>query len=108
MLPDEPPGDIAPLFAVERARLLELLRAMGDTDWHKPSPCPGWTVLGLCCHLLGDDFALLSRHRDHHHGTPSPEGLAEAEFIVWLDDLQAEWVRAARRLSPRLVVDLLE
>ena len=25
----------------------------------------------------------------------------------WLDELQAEWVRAARRLSPRLVTDLL-
>jgi len=27
--------------------------------------------------------------------------------VAWLDELQAEWVRAARRLSPRLVTDLL-
>ena len=107
MIPDEPPGDVAKLLATERARLLDMLAAMGETDWHKPTPCPEWTVLGLCCHLLGDDLGLLSRHRDHHHGTPPPGGSSEVEFVEWLDTLQVEWVRATRRLSPRLVVDLL-
>jgi uncharacterized protein (TIGR03083 family) len=102
-----PPAARAALLATERARLLELLATVTDEDWARPSPCPEWTVLGLCCHLVGDDFSLLSRHRDRHHGTPAPDGLGEAEFIDWLDDLQVEWVRAARRLSPRLVVDLL-
>jgi hypothetical protein len=37
-----------------------------------------------------------------------PEGLSEQEFISWLDELQTEWVHAARRLSPHLVTDLLE
>jgi hypothetical protein len=57
--------------------------------------------------LLGDDFGLLARRRDHYMGTPPPEGLTEDEFIDWLDDLQMEWVRAGRRMSPRLVVELL-
>jgi uncharacterized protein (TIGR03083 family) len=105
--PAEHPVEIAPLFAAERSRLLELLAAVTDEEWRRPSPCPGWTVLGLGCHLVGDDFSLLSGHRDRHHGTPAPDGLAEAEFIDWIDELQVEWVHAARRLSPRLVVDLL-
>jgi uncharacterized protein (TIGR03083 family) len=88
--------------------LSELLGGLEPDDWQRPSPCPGWTVLGLCCHLLGDDLGLLSRQRDSYHGTPSPEGLSEAEFVTWLDDLQAEWVRAARRISPRLVTELLD
>jgi hypothetical protein len=58
--------------------------------------------------LLGDDLSVLAGHRDHHRGTPAPEGLDEEGFIRWLDELQIEWVRAMRRLSPRLVVDLLE
>jgi hypothetical protein len=41
-------------------------------------------------------------------GTRPPEGLSESEFIDWLDELQIEWVRAARRLSPPLVVEMLE
>ena len=27
--------------------------------------------------------------------------------MAWLDELQAEWIRAVRRLSPRIVADLL-
>jgi uncharacterized protein (TIGR03083 family) len=101
------PGDVAALFATERAFLLDELGALVGYDWSKPTPCPQWTVLELCCHLVGDDFSLLSRHRDHHHGTLPPDGSDDVAFIDWLDNLQMEWVQAARRLSPRLVVDLL-
>ncbi len=106
VIPTEPEHDYAALFTVERDRLGKLLAGLSAEDWQRPSPCPGWSVLGLCCHLLGDDFGTLARHRDGHYGTPSPEGAAEGEFIAWLDDMQAEWVRASRRLSPRLVTEL--
>ena len=102
-----PPTDVPPLFEAERVRLLGLLSELSEADWRLPTPCPGWTVLGLACHLLGDDFGLLARRRDAHLGTPPPEGTDEAAFIEWLDDLQMAWVIAARRLSPRLVVELL-
>jgi uncharacterized protein (TIGR03083 family) len=98
---------VAPLSDIERARLLECLRHLRDEDWQRASPCPGWTVLGLVAHLLGNDVGLLSRRRDHYLGTPPPDGLSEDEFIDWLDDLQQEWVRAARRISPRLLVEFL-
>jgi uncharacterized protein (TIGR03083 family) len=106
--PTEPPADIARLLGIERARLSDLLAGLERADWDRPSPCPGWTVLGLCCHLVGDDLSALSRHRDDYHGTPAPQDAGEAEFVAWLDDLQAEWVRAVRRLSPRVVAGLLE
>jgi uncharacterized protein (TIGR03083 family) len=107
MLPAEPSYDYASLFAVERDRLIELLAGLRAADWALPSPCPGWSILGLCCHLLGDDLGFLARHRDGHYGTVPPEGATGDEFITWLDDMQAEWVRAARRLSPRLATELL-
>jgi uncharacterized protein (TIGR03083 family) len=105
--PVDPPIEVAPLFAAERVKLIDLLGGLGKTDWHRPTPCPQWTVLGLACHLLGGDLGLLARRRDRHFGTPPPERATEDEFIAWLDDLQLEWVRAARRLSPRLVTELL-
>jgi uncharacterized protein (TIGR03083 family) len=105
--PAEPPEDYAGLLALERDRLSQLLAGLQAADWERPSPCPGWSVLGLCCHLLGDDLGLLARHRDGYYGTPAPGGTTESEFVAWLDELQAEWVRAARRLSPRLVTELL-
>ena len=99
-------ADVPSLFAVERGRLILLLASLAAADWELQTPCPAWSVLGLCAHLLGDDLAWLSRHRDRHLGAPSPP-LDELGFAAWLDDLQAEWVHAARRLSPRLIVDLL-
>jgi uncharacterized protein (TIGR03083 family) len=104
---DAPRVDIPPLIGIERARLLEVLRTLSAADWQKPTPCPEWDVLDLCRHLVGVDLSSLSRHRDHYLGTPAPDGLSDAGFIEWIDELQMEWVRVARRLSPRLVVDLL-
>ncbi|HEY7429977.1 MAG TPA: maleylpyruvate isomerase N-terminal domain-containing protein [Streptosporangiaceae bacterium] len=105
--PAEPPWDYPGLFTMERARLNKLLTTLDGTDWERPSPCPGWSVLGLCCHLVGDDLGLLARHRDSHLGTRPPGDATEAGFVGWLDGLQAEWVSATRRLSPRLTADLL-
>lgn len=99
---------VAPLFELERDRLLDLLQDLDEEGWQCPSLCPGWSVLDLVSHLLGNDLGLLSRRRDDYTGTTSPAGLSEGEFIDWLDALQMEWVRAARQISPRLVVELLE
>ena len=95
------------LFALERARLLELLGDLTPAEWGRPTPCPAWDVAGLCRHLLGDDLHLIALHRDGHLGARPPDGADEHGFIAWLDELQEGWVTAAARLSPRLVVDLL-
>jgi uncharacterized protein (TIGR03083 family) len=103
----DPTREYAPLLTLERARLLNVLDALGIADWSRPTPCPGWSVLALATHLVGDDMSYLAWHRDGHRGTPAPDGLDEHGFIAWLDELQVEWVDAARRMSPRLVIDLL-
>ena len=52
--PAEPPHDYAALFGVERDRLNDLLAGLQEADWQRPSPCPGWSILGLCAtwHLV--------------------------------------------------------
>jgi uncharacterized protein (TIGR03083 family) len=91
---------------MERQRLLDWLPDLQAEDWQRPTACPGWTVLDLCAHLVGDDVGWLARHRDGHEG-PVPPSDDEDAFIDWLDELQDQWVRASRRLSPRLVTELL-
>lgn len=51
---------------------------------------------------------MISWLRDGYRGTPAPNGVDEHGFIDWLDELQATWVDAARRLSPMLLIELLE
>jgi uncharacterized protein (TIGR03083 family) len=105
--PADPPHDYISLFLTERSRLTRLLQALSADEWRRPTPCPGWSVLDLTCHLLGDDLGALARHRDGHFGTAPPPGTTAEGFPLWLDSLQDDWVRATRRLSPRLVTDLL-
>jgi len=106
-VPLDPPVAFAPLLRLDRLRLLDLLAGLAPEEWRRDTPCPGWTVLGLVSHLVGVDLSVISSNRDHHHGTPAPAGIDEAGFIDWLDDLQREWVHAARRISPQLMVQLL-
>ena len=35
----------------ERADIHQLLVELHDDDWHRSSPCPGWTVLEVAAHL---------------------------------------------------------
>jgi uncharacterized protein (TIGR03083 family) len=96
--------DIAHLLGPERARLLQLLRGLPEEAWTLPTPCPGWDVHSLAAHLLGDDLGRLGRSRDGWVDTGPPDGEGMVPFI---DRLNADWVTAARRLSPVLLVELL-
>lgn len=104
--PPDFPDDVPGLFACERDRLLTLLAELSPEEWTLPTPCPNWNVLDLCSHLVGDELGWLARNRDGHHGTPPPT-LKETEFAIWLDNLQNQWVQAARRVSPRVATELL-
>ena len=97
--------DVRDLFEQDRSSLLGLLRGLDPPDWSRPSAAAPWTVHDVVAHLLGDDLGRLARSRDDHEvGSPAP-GESFPTFIHRLND---EWVRAAQRISPRLLIDLLE
>jgi uncharacterized protein (TIGR03083 family) len=86
--------------------LLELLSGLAPDEWELPTACAGWSVKDVALHLLGGDVGILSRRRDSYR-------LASATIASW-DDLvafinaqNALWVEATRRISPRLLCDLL-
>jgi uncharacterized protein (TIGR03083 family) len=99
---------VTELFPPERAALLELLSSLGAEQWQAPTVCPGWSVKDIALHLLGGDVDLLSRRRDAvaPAGTPSPPGGFQ-ELVAFLDRLNQTWVEATRRISPRLLCELL-
>jgi len=94
-------------FAPLHAELIALLRGLSPDDWHRPTACSLWSVRDIAAHLLDDDLRRLSFHRD---GQPPPAGgpMAGAELVAFVNRMNAEWVTVARRMSPRVIVDLLE
>jgi uncharacterized protein (TIGR03083 family) len=63
---------MAGLLGVERTRLSELLGSLERADWDRPTPCPGWTVLGLCCHLVDTFHRQDARARTAHVSWADP------------------------------------
>ena len=102
-LPD--PVLVTHLFPDMRAALLDLLRSLSDAEWLRPTACEGWSVKDVAQHILADDLGNLSRRRDGFRLDAAVHSWEE--LVVFVNDLNDVWVRATRRLSPRVLCDLL-
>lgn len=103
-----PPIDVQPWWGRLHAHLLDLLRGLAAEDWARPVPSSRWTVKDVVAHLLDGDLRRLSFQRDRWP-PPPPEGPFDspADLVSFLNRLNADWIRAARRLSPGVLVELL-
>jgi uncharacterized protein (TIGR03083 family) len=104
---------LEPVLLIDRfgplhAELISLLRGLGPGDWQRPTVCALWSVRDITAHLLDDDLRRLSFHRD---GQPPPAvGAIDgyASLVAMINRMNAEWVAVARRMSPRVLIELLE
>jgi uncharacterized protein (TIGR03083 family) len=100
-----PAIDVRPVLAEQQAAFIDLLRRLDADEWAQPTICPGWSVKDVAAHVLGDHIGRLSIHRDGFHVLHPRDGEA---FSLFLDrTINDEWVNAARRISPPLLIDLL-
>jgi uncharacterized protein (TIGR03083 family) len=103
--PFGPGFDPRPQYGQVRAALLTLLGRLTPDEWDRPTAAAPWTVRDVVAHLLGDDLSRLSRSRDGY----SAPGRAAAESLPeFLHRFNAEWVQAAARVSPGVLIDLLQ
>jgi uncharacterized protein (TIGR03083 family) len=97
---------VAERFPALRRELLRLLADLSDVDWARPTAAPLWSVRDIAAHLLGGDVWILSGKCDGFR--PRDAKVQEyAQLIELVNRLNAEWVLAARRMSPRLLRDFL-
>lgn len=102
----QPPINVLPCFQKLDELLLELLRSLTPADWQRPTLARAWTVHDVAAHLLDGNLRTLSMLRDGHFG----EGPADTSYpglVGYLNRLNADWVQAARRLSPGVLIELL-
>lgn len=103
-----PASTIEPIREIDRA-LETLLESSTDDDWRRPA-VKDWRVRDVAAHLLDTNLRRLSLDRDRHQpeGTPPPDDPASFQsWVDFLNRLNADWTRAAERLSPAVILQLL-
>lgn len=101
------PIDTAPLFAPLHDELMRLLRGLADGDWRRPTVAKAWRVRDVAAHLLDTQLRTLSTLRDGHLAPPDGPLDSYDDVVRFLNRLNAEWTSASKRLSPRVLTDLL-
>jgi uncharacterized protein (TIGR03083 family) len=97
----------AELFAPLSAALVSLLRELRADDWARPTLAGAWTVRDVAAHLLDGDLRRLALVRDGH-AAARPASPALADVVAFVNEINTAGVSWGRRLSPRLLTDLLE
>jgi uncharacterized protein (TIGR03083 family) len=101
-----PPIQTAHLFPKVEEKLLELLRSLGPDDWERQTVAPRWKVRDVAAHLLDTELRKLSMGRDGRRPDAGP--VAGAELVALVDRWNEEGVRIYRRLSPGVLIALME
>jgi hypothetical protein len=96
------------LFPKIESELIALLKSLSDEDWQKPTVCVGWSVKDIAAHLLDTSFRRLSMQRDGYFGEKGENLNSYQDLVAFLNRLNADWVCTARRLSPQILISLLE
>jgi uncharacterized protein (TIGR03083 family) len=107
------PVFVADLFPELDAHLLTLLATLATEQWQVPTACAGWSVKDVVAHLLGGDLGNLARRRDGHadalaaYAPPGADFADGPTLAAALNRWNEDWVEATRRLSPRVLRELL-
>jgi hypothetical protein len=98
--------DVVPLFRPLHEQLVDLLSGFSAADWDRPT-VGTWRVRDVAAHILDTDLRRISLQRDGFLLPVETPVAGWADLVNFLNGLNAGWVQAARRLSPRVLLELL-
>lgn len=104
------PGPIftVDLFPALDQKLFSLLKSLSESDWKSQTPAPLWTVKDVAAHLLDGNIRALSMLRDGYFGEQAGNLNSYQDLVNFLNQLNAGWVAAMKKVSPALLIELLE
>ena len=101
------PIDTVHLLPQLDSKLIELLRSLTQNEWQSQTIAKKWVVKDAAAHLLDGNIRILSMLRDNYFGEQtniqSPQDLLD-----FLNRLNADWVKAMKRISPAMLILLHE
>jgi uncharacterized protein (TIGR03083 family) len=96
------------LFPELDEHLISLLKSLTPEDWEKPTVARLWKVRDVAAHLLDGNIRTISMCRDAHFTAPDREVNSYYDLVAYLNQLNADWVKASQRISTALLTELLE
>jgi uncharacterized protein (TIGR03083 family) len=99
-----PPLQTAHLFSLLDEKLIELLESLTPEEWEAQTVARLWKVKDVAAHLLDGNIRALSIQRDDYFGEVPPAIDGYESLVGWLNELNADWVKASRRISPKVMV----
>jgi hypothetical protein len=96
------------LFPVLDNLLIDLLKSLRTEEWHLPTIAKLWTVKDIASHLLDGNLRTLSFSRDDYFGETPTNINSYDDLVAYLNFLNASWTSATKRLSPKVLTELLE
>jgi len=97
----------AHLFPKVDGMLLELLRSLSPEAWEKPTVSSKWKVKDVAAHLLDTALRGISIARDGC-AAPAPNIDSPRAWGAYIDRLNEQGVTVYRRLSPAVLISLIE
>ncbi|MEO8174834.1 MAG: maleylpyruvate isomerase N-terminal domain-containing protein [Sediminibacterium sp.] len=101
------PIDVVHLLPVLDEKLMTLLKSLSSEDWQRQTVAKLWKVKDVVAHLLDGNIRILSMLRDDYHGE-SPDINSYQDLLDFLNGLNADWVKAMKRVSPTMLLLLHE
>lgn len=102
-----PPIDVVDLLLVLDRKLMELLRSLTAEEWHAQTVAKLWKVKDVAAHLLDGNIRILSMLRDGYSGEQASIQSYQ-DLVDFLNGLNADWVKAMKRVSPTMLILLHE
>jgi uncharacterized protein (TIGR03083 family) len=89
------------------AKLIELLRDLRPEDWDQQTLAPAWKVRDVAAHLLDTVLRKLSMVRDRCF-VEKPNIQTPQDIVDLVNRLNREGVTVYRRLSPKVLTDMMQ
>jgi uncharacterized protein (TIGR03083 family) len=96
------------LFNKLDQKLIELLKSLSEDEWNNRTLAKQWTVKDIASHLLDGNIRTISMLRDGHFGENPGAINSYQDLVGFLNRLNADWVQATKRMSPSVLIELLE
>lgn len=108
MRKEQIPIDVVDLLPVLDKKLIDLLKSLSPEDWNKQTVAKLWKVKDVVAHLLDGNIRILSILQDGYVGDPPISIQSPQDLIDYLNTLNADWVKAMKRVSPSQLILLHE